>query len=214
MTTPIDYATGDAARPTASRDRVLRVVNVCCGSGAAFLLLMGTYPGGVSQLGCMIVLLFPLIAGLGLTWLLVLARSLPRPLGTGRPMPRIGAILTAPVLVILTVALLAKAVPLRVGFYPAVGAFNAMLPKAPPPSTFDPVRLNRRVGIYRVDEWVTDPRGGVYFRTGTTADMIDTISFGFAYKPNKTGTPFGAASYRYGRLTGGWYWWSASNDSY
>jgi len=70
------------------------------------------------------------------------------------------------------------------------------------------------LGIYHVDEWASDQRGGVYFRTGTGPDGIgpDTMSYGFVYRPNREGSPFGASHYMVRRLGGDWYWFRASND--
>ena len=66
--------------------------------------------------------------------------------------------------------------------------------------------LDRRLGIYHVDRLAADPRGGVYFRTHTGADGIgpDTMSYGFAFRPNPVGTPFGRAGYGYSHLFGDW----------
>jgi hypothetical protein len=74
----------------------------------------------------------------------------------------------------------------------------------------------RRIGIYWVDKYVADPRGGVYFRTGTGVDGFgpDVMSYGFAYRPNADGSPFGGARYGRWRLFGDWYWFRASDDSY
>jgi len=76
------------------------------------------------------------------------------------------------------------------------------------------VPLDRWLGIYHVDEWASDQRGGVYFRTGTGPDGIgpDTMSYGFVYRPNREGSPFGASHYMVRRLGGDWYWFRASND--
>lgn len=82
------------------------------------------------------------------------------------------------------------------------------------PSEFEGVALNRRLGAYEVDEYAADPRGGVFFRVHIGFDGIspDRMSYGFAFKPNRQGTPFGAARYRVYRLGGDWYWFHASND--
>ena len=74
--------------------------------------------------------------------------------------------------------------------------------------------MNQRLGIYLVDEYAADPRGGVYFRVYSGTDGIgpDQMSYGFAYKPNRKGTPFGAARHRLFRLGNDWYWFRASDD--
>ena len=65
-----------------------------------------------------------------------------------------------------------------------------------------------------VDEYTADPRGGVYFRVHRGHDGIgpDVMSYGFVYKPNRIGTPFGAAGYHLFRLGNDWYWFRASDD--
>jgi hypothetical protein len=123
-------------------------------------------------------------------------------------------VLIAPVLVCTTFAMLRYYVPRRVGFLAHERAFERLLPSAPSAGASTPTPLGRRVGIYSVDEWATDLRGGVYFRTGTGPDGLgpDTMSYGFAHQPNRQGSPFGAAHYAVRRLFGDWYWFRASND--
>jgi hypothetical protein len=68
--------------------------------------------------------------------------------------------------------------------------------------------LERQIGPYWIDEYAADPRGGVYFRTysGRLGLLgMDTVSYGFAYRPNTEGCPFGHHSYRYHHLFGDWY---------
>lgn len=77
--------------------------------------------------------------------------------------------------------------------------------RTPPPSI-------ETIGIYRIDAIATDRRGGTYFRTLSFPDMIDTVSWGFALRPNTDGSPFGAAGYRTTRLAGDWHVFTASND--
>ena len=47
---------------------------------------------------------------------------------------------------------------------------------------------------------------------GLPGNGPDTLSYGFAYKPNRRGSPFGAARYRVYRVFGDWSWFQASND--
>ena len=68
------------------------------------------------------------------------------------------------------------------------------------------------VGIYRVDRYATDLRGGLFIRTCTGADLIDTISYGFAFRPNREGTPFGRANYNLVPVSEEWQVFSVSND--
>jgi hypothetical protein len=74
--------------------------------------------------------------------------------------------------------------------------------------------LERWLGVYFVDRYAADTGGGVYFRAHAAADGIgpDTMSYGFAFRPNPEGTPFGGAGYRYTHVADDWYVFSASND--
>jgi hypothetical protein len=75
--------------------------------------------------------------------------------------------------------------------------------------------LGQRLGVYSVDRYAADPRGGIYFRTHAGPDGIgpDTMSYGFAFWPNREGTPFGKAGYGLSHMVGDWYCFSASNDN-
>jgi hypothetical protein len=74
--------------------------------------------------------------------------------------------------------------------------------------------LGHRLGFYSVDRYAADPRGGAYFRTHAGPDGIgpDTMSYGFAHRPNPEGSPFGRAGYHLSHVVGDWYVFSASND--
>lgn len=110
-----------------------------------------------------------------------------------------------------TAALVAFHVPLRVAFAISRGAFDGACKSAPDGGQ----GLNSRLGIYHVDEYAKDPRGGVFFRVNTGPDgFIDLMSYGFAYQPNGQGTPFGAAHYKLCHVTGDWYQFQASDDWY
>lgn len=76
------------------------------------------------------------------------------------------------------------------------------------------ITLNRKVGLYEVDEYAIDSRGGVYFRVLSGGDGLspDTISYGFVHQPNREGSPFGAAHYQIFYLYGDWYWFRVSDD--
>lgn len=74
--------------------------------------------------------------------------------------------------------------------------------------------LGRWLGVYCVDEYGVDRRGGVYLRTYAGADGIgpDTMSYGVALRPDEEGTPFGKARYELTPIGGDWYEFAASND--
>jgi hypothetical protein len=195
-----------AGRPSRMRG-AMRGVNALTLAGGALLLVLSLWPGFV--VGCLLVLAYPVILALGITWLVVVI------LGTRRdvaPPVTARAAILAPVVVCVTYVLLAYYVPRRIAFAACAGQFDRYVASAPGGGM--PVRLGRWLGIYYVDEYAADPRGGVYFRTGTTGDGIgpDVLSYGFAYRPNRQGTPFGAARYSIYRLHGDWYWFRASDD--
>ena len=69
-----------------------------------------------------------------------------------------------------------------------------------------------RVGLYHVDHAVTDPRGGVYLRVDSEPDELSTTrSFGFAYEPNRAGSPFGDRRYVTTPLAEGWSYFQAQS---
>jgi hypothetical protein len=123
-----------------------------------------------------------------------------------------------------TVLLLAFHVPMRIGFAMSRAAFERALPSATQkllsqvdmypvhdPGSRARVRL---VGSFEVHDVIRDPRGGVFFCIRHPGDGLgpDTMTYGFAYEPNRKGTPFGNASYELSALGGDWYLFSASDD--
>jgi hypothetical protein len=194
-----------------TRAVAIRAINVITGAGAVTLLVMSLWPGYAG--GCIFVLALPLIALLGLAWLVVVARAASRSSDGGQSL-RVRQIILAPVLVCLTYGMLRYYIPRRVAFRVFQSRFDRHVPSATV-REYGGTKFDRWVGIYHVDEYAADPRGGVYFRTGTGADGIgpDTMSYGFVYRPNRLGTPFGAARYLVRPLgRDGWYWFQASND--
>jgi hypothetical protein len=83
--------------------------------------------------------------------------------------------------------------------------FEALVPQAPPPGRNAPVILAADFGLFIVDRWGTDDRGGVYFRSVQTAHT----SYGYAYRPNALGSPFGDAGYELHPLDGDWFAFAA-----
>ena len=187
----------------------LTTINALVVVGRALLLLLGVWPGLV--LGSLIVQLYPLIVVLGLAWAWVAVRVMQRR-DAALSGPWLRPLCVAPVLVSFTFLSLVFYVPRRVAFIVVQGEFEQQLPAAPPTGAGE-VDLDRSFGPYHVDRWASDERGGIYFRTGTGPDgFIDSMSYGFAYRPNAEGTPFGSARLQLGRIGGGWYWFKASND--
>ncbi|MBI1324755.1 hypothetical protein GC170_16435 [bacterium] len=76
------------------------------------------------------------------------------------------------------------------------------------------IAVGKRFGIYRVDQVGIDGRGGIYFRVNTSQDGPDRMSYGFVKNPNRTGSPFGRASYAVSHIAGDWYVFKASDDFY
>ena len=190
--------------------RTIRAINLTTAAGATALVVWSLWPGYAS--GFVACLVLPLVALLGVAWLVAASRLWSAARAGRAPYPP-RHLLVAPALVCLTLVLLLFYVPRRVAFAACKGRFDRHVGAAPA-GGYEGAVLDARLGIYHVDRYAADPRGGVYFRTGTTPDGIgpDTVSHGFAYRPNDVGTPFGSARYMVRPLHGGWYWYRASND--
>jgi hypothetical protein len=125
--------------------------------------------------------------------------------------PRRGIIL-APTIISLSLVFTWFGIPRRVAFHLSRPAFERHLVTAP--DRYEGESLGRRLGVYYVDRYAADPRGGVFFRTHAGPDGIgpDTMSYGFVLRPNREGTPFGKAGFELSHVFGDWYCFSASND--
>ena len=121
---------------------------------------------------------------------------------------------TAPAIIAVSLILIWFGIPRPVAFLLSRPAFERLVVTAPV-SRYEGEPLGQRLGVFHVDRYAADPRGGVYFRTHAGRDGIgpDTMSYGFAYRPNREGTPFGKAGYGLSRMAGDWYCFSASNDN-
>jgi hypothetical protein len=148
------------------------------------------------------------LIALGLT-----ARRLLGPNRTGQPRRR-GSAVVVLLCLIVTPLLLLTHTPRRVMFSQHRGEFEKLLEQAPPPGDRIVVRLNADLSVYWIDQWGTDARGGTYFRTvsGRVDGRADRQSFGFSYRPNPDGSPFGDAGYELHHLTGDWFSFSATDD--
>jgi hypothetical protein len=181
----------------------------------AVALVISVYPGVLNDLlfiGILLsVLVVPVVGIAGVTFLVVLARK-GKLRGRRIPWTQVAVVFA---LLFGTYVLLKFYVPRRIAFAASRDAFEQMVPQATA-SEYQGTPFNRRLGVYKVDEYAADPRGGVYFRVYSGGDGIgpDRMSYGFAYKPNQKGTPFGAARYRLFRLGNDWYWFRASDDWY
>lgn len=110
-----------------------------------------------------------------------------------------------------SIGLLKFYVPVRIGFLASRPAFDRWLAQNPKPANRS---LTTQLGWYAVNHYADDPRGGHYFRVYQGGNGLgpDIMSYGFVYRPNSEGTPFGAAEYRVYHLDGDWYWFHASDD--
>jgi hypothetical protein len=204
-------------------------------TGSLVLLALSVYPGVLADLAFMSVLfVLPcgvpmLLGGLVVLSLVVFRKSKAKKPGFGdvlsddaigtppsaartRPWGRLAMLVS-----LASFALLVGGVPRRAAFWWSRPAFEALVANAPVDgyAQFGGA-VAGWVGLYHVDRYAVDRRGGVYFRTHSGPDGIgpDTMSYGFAYRPNAVGSPFGRAGYRVSRLAGDWYVFRASDDSF
>ncbi|BAY66847.1 hypothetical protein H6G41_26460 [Tolypothrix sp. FACHB-123] len=116
-------------------------------------------------------------------------------------------------IVLVCYVLLKFYIPRRLAFMISQSAFEQVRVQLPI-SAKGNITLNRKLGLYEVDEYAMDSRGGLYFRVFWGGDGLspDTISYGFVHQPNSEGSPFGAAKYQVFYLYGDWYWFRVSDD--
>jgi hypothetical protein len=116
-------------------------------------------------------------------------------------------------IVLVCYVLLKFYIPRRLAFMTSRSAFEQVRVQLPV-SAKRKITLNRKLGLYEVDEYAIDSRGGVYFRVFWGGDGLspDVISYGFVYQPNREGSPFGAADYQIFYLYGDWYGFRVSDD--
>lgn len=184
---------------------------VCAGA-----LVVSIYPGVLNDLvfiALLLFFLFGLIGGaIGLVVLITLAAKGKLP---ALRIPWSHAVVSVVILFCSTYAALRYYLPRRIAFAVSRSSFERLVAQAPQSAEYA-TPLNQWCGVYRVDEYAADPRGGVYFRVYTGADGIgpDQMSYGFVHQPNAEGTPFGASRYRVFRLGNDWFWFRASDDWY
>lgn len=191
--------------------------------GSIRLTLMSAYPGVLNNLVFIAILFYLMVIG-GWIMLLMNARAAKKAvepglladdeIGGGKtPVPCFRWIIVAIAILILSFVLILNGIPSRVAFVLSRPAFQRQAAMAPA-TEYQGEALGRLLGFYFVDRYAADPRGGLYFRTHTGPDGFgpDTMNYGFAYRPNPKGTPFGNAEYCYSHVVGDWYVFSASND--
>jgi hypothetical protein len=192
--------------------------------GSILLMLMSAYPSVLNDFAFIAIFLYLMAIG-GWIVLLMNARAAEKAvepglladdeIGGGKsPISHWRWIIVSIAILILNFVLILNGIPRRVAFVLSWSTFQRQAATAPA-SEYKGEVPGRLLGVYYVDRYTADPRGGVYFRTHAGADGIgpDTMSYGFAYHPNSKGTPFGNAWYRDSHVVGDWYVLSASNDS-
>jgi hypothetical protein len=191
--------------------------------GSIILVLMSAWPGVLDDLAILTIFLYLMTMG-GWIVLLLVARSIQKTtepglvaddeIGAGKlPGSQRRRLIGYIVISILSFVLILTGIPMRVAFLLSRSSFEQYAAMATA-SKHDSEPLERWLGVYFVDRYAADAGGGVYFRTHAGADGIgpDTMSYGFAFRPNPKRTPFGSARYRVTHVTGDWYSFSASDD--
>lgn len=181
--------------------------------GGLFLLALAVWPGLLENtvietfFVCLWVPLF------GFWFLLLVGLALRDLFRRGPPGRRRWGLWSAGIM-FATLALLWFHVPQRIGLSFCHGELRRYVDDAPA-DEFRGTELGLQIGLYQVDRYARDERGGVYFRTATGPDGIgpDQMSYGFAFRPNNEGTPFGNANYRRRHLFAQWYAFAVSDDS-
>ncbi len=189
---------------------ILIAVSALFGVG---LIVLSLYPGMASTLFdlAFFTALFwiPVVGIAGVVVFVQVIRSLIR--DWRQTMPLVGLFCLSGVVGMLCLILAISGIPRGIAFRASAGEFKSLCSSAQQ-SEYMGNKLNKRIGVWTVDRYAADPRGGVFFRTGTAADFVDTISYGFAYHPNTNGTPFGNAGYWLSEVESGWYYFWVSND--
>lgn len=184
--------------------------------GSGLLLFLSVWPGLLSGLALVVgfwaILWVPLALLIWAIIRLVRGRA-PRSSHEGRP-PVVER-LAIPAVAFITLALFLTEAPRRVAFLLSRSAFERLATTARVDHPH-PLPSRTLAGVYRVDEFAADRRGGVYFRVVLAPDGLgpDHLSYGFAKGPNLKGSPFGASNYLIVHVVDDWYWFRASDDSY
>jgi hypothetical protein len=180
----------------------------------SLLLPLCVYPGLPSEFGFLALISSPFwMPTVCLCWWASVdtAHQVPDLLGRPPGRPRRLAIVAA--LLFLNCGLLWCGVPRQLAFLHARTEFEASIAAAPPAYSSSRT-LDRRLGVYHVDRVATDPRGGIYFRTHVGPDgfHINKMTYGFSYRPNQVGSPFGDEKYTLTHIIGDWYSFQASDQ--
>ena len=190
------------------RKIVFIIIVLCC----ITVLVISIYPGWLDSL------FFPvLVICMFISPLLLLAALVVGIIMYKKGLLRIShipwSILIKAILIsLITCILIYFYIPRRIVFLLYQTEFEHYIENASPSEQEQ--RGNQKLGPYTVDEYLVDKQGGKYIRVNSGADGIgpDLMSYGFCFKPNTKGTPFGAAHYRICHLVDDWYWFHASDD--
>ena len=182
---------------------------------SAGLIVLSVWPGSIQNMTYFAlftwIFWFPLVAIAGLVTFVIIIRKSQRTSHVSSS--GIKFFLLAGIIGIISIVVVAFSVPRRIVFPLFSSSFQAHVDTAPI-SSYRGHDLDEQVGVWKVDRYGRDPRGGVYFRTATGPDGLgpDQMSYGFVWKPNQSGSPFGNADYYTARLAGDWYYFKVSND--
>ena len=175
----------------------------------SLLLPLSVYPGLPSELTFLGLIFSPfwMPAAFISIWVFVdMAQQFPDLLGppTGRRRWRSIAALV----LVLNCCLLWFGAPRQLAFLHARSAFEGSMAAAPSGCE----RFDRCLGVYHVDRFAADPRGGIYFRTRSGPDgfYAGMMSYGFSHMPNHVGSPFGDEKYTLSHVGGDWYAFQAA----
>ena len=177
----------------------------------SLLLPVSVYPGLPSELALLAFISSPFwmpVVCITLWAYASMSRQAPDLLG-----PRPGRrrwFATAALVLVLNCCSLWCGVPRRLAFLHARPAFQASLAAAPP--AHGGARFDRRLGVYYVDRFAADLRGGLYFRTRSSPEGFYKyrMTYGFCHRPNREGSPFGDGKYALAHVVGDWYAFQAS----
>jgi hypothetical protein len=173
----------------------------------SLLLPLSVYPGLLSELAFLALLFSPFwmpATCISLWVFLDVIHKVPDLLGP--PPGRRRRRTVAALVLVLNCGLLWYGAPRRLAFLHARPAFEALIAAAPPAESTRGT-LDRALGVYHVDRFAADRRGGVYFRSRSGPDGFYTgrMSYGFSHRPNRRGSPFGDDKYALSHLVGDWY---------
>ena len=115
--------------------------------------------------------------------------------------------IASPIVAGITWGLVQLNLPQQLAFKLSRSAFETALDSVPVAVT----QADKRMGLYKIERYGTDPRGGLYFRVRREDAGLDLIHYGFVYQPNQQGSPFGESNYTLEHLTDDWYIFSETS---